>query len=193
MVLAETIECRDAFMRGHARRTAFFAGLLAERLCLSSEEREHVRLAAFLHDLGKVGVPSGVVSQPNALDPQQRLAIEQHPWIGERLVKPLGFSATIGSSIRHHHERWDGTGYPDLLRGDAIPLASRIIAIADSFDAVTSDRPHRPARCQQMALAEIRKHSGTQFDPALVTEFVSIVETGACEIGLAAIEDKSNG
>jgi HD-GYP domain-containing protein (c-di-GMP phosphodiesterase class II) len=192
-VLAETIECRDPHMRGHARRVAFYAGLLADRLCLSAEEREHVRLSAFLHDLGKVGVPSDIVSQRTGLTPEQRLAVEQHTRIGERLVKPLGFSATIGAAIRHHHERWDGTGYPDGLRGDAVPLASRIVAIADAFDAITSPRPHRDARDQETALDVLSKNAGSQFDPSLVKEFVSVVRTGACEVGLAAIENRCHG
>jgi response regulator RpfG family c-di-GMP phosphodiesterase len=192
-VLAETIECRDPHMRGHARRVAFYAGLLADRLCLSAEEREHVRLSAFLHDLGKVGVPSDIVSQRTGLTPEQRLAVEQHTRIGERLVKPLGFSATIGAAIRHHHERWDGTGYPDGLRADTVPLASRIVAIADAFDAITSPRPHRDARDQETALDVLSKNAGSQFDPSLVKEFVSVVRTGACEVGLAAIENRCHG
>ncbi|MGH0036148.1 MAG: HD domain-containing phosphohydrolase [Myxococcota bacterium] len=192
-VLAETIECRDAYMRGHARRVAFYASLLAERLCLSAEERENVRLSAFLHDLGKVGVPSDIVAQRSNLSPEQRVAIEQHACIGERLVKPLALSATAGAAIRHHHERWDGAGYPDGLREDAIPLASRIVAIADAFDAMTSERPHRGARSQEDALEVLAKQAGSQFDPALVKEFLSIVRAGACETGLGGVERQSRG
>jgi len=192
-VLAETIEFRDSCMRGHARRVAFYAGLLAERLCLAADEREHVRLAAFLHDIGKVGVPSDIIAQQSALRPEQRLAVEQHSWIGERLVKPLGFSSAIASAIRHHHERWDGSGYPDGLRGDSIPLASRIVSIADAFDAITSARPHRPAFSHQVALDVLEKNAGSQFDPALAREFIAIVETGACEVSPAAIEPQDSG
>jgi response regulator RpfG family c-di-GMP phosphodiesterase len=191
-VLAETIESRDSYMRGHGRRVAFFAGLLAERLCLSAEEREHLRIFAFLHDLGKVGVPSDVLDSRHTLERAQRLAVEQHTTIGERLVKPLGFSGTIASAIRHHHERWDGQGYPDGLKADEIPLASRIVTVADAFDAMTSDRPHRRALSQAAAVDELRKHSGSQFDPHLVKEFIPILETGLLELGLDGVGEQDS-
>lgn len=184
-VLAETIESRDSFMRGHARQVAFFAGLLADRLCLGASDREHVRLSSFLHDIGKVGVPFDVMASRYSLDADQRRLVEEHARIGERLVKPLGFSGAIASAIRHHHERWDGGGYPDGLGGEDIPLASRIISVADSFEAMTSDRPHRPAMTQDAAIAELRKHAGSQFDPTLVKEFAGLVDAGGFELAAA--------
>jgi response regulator RpfG family c-di-GMP phosphodiesterase len=187
-VLAETMESRDTFMRGHARQVAFFSGLLADRLCLRAEDREHVRLSSFLHDIGKVGVPIDVMASRYSLDAEQRRAVEEHSRIGERLVKPLGFSGAIASAIRHHHERWDGGGYPDGLSGEEIPMASRIVAVADSFDAMTNDRPHRPAMTQDAALAELRKHAGSQFDPTLVMEFAGLVESGGFELAAARHE-----
>ena len=121
-MLAETIETKDRFMRGHARRVAFYASLLADRLCLSAEEHERVRIAAFLHDLGKVGVPTDLLLRDGALDSAERAVVEQHPEIGARLLKPLDIPSSIALAIRHHHEWWDGTGYPDGLAGEEIPL-----------------------------------------------------------------------
>jgi putative two-component system response regulator len=182
-VLAETIEFRDAHMRGHARRVAFYAGLLADRLGMSGEEREHVRLSSFLHDLGKVALPTEILEGLDRVDSEQRLALEQHPEIGERLVRPLGFSSAVASSIRHHHERVDGTGYPDQLRGEEIPLASRVIAIADAFDAMTSGSSYSGAVSAEGAIAELRKHAGSQFDPNVVRHMAEIVENTDFELG----------
>ena len=181
-VLAETIESRDQCMRGHARRVAVYADLLAERLCLGSEEREHIRISSFLHDIGRVAVSTAVISSPRPLEAREREEMQRHAMVGERLIHPLGFSSAVASAIRHHHERWDGGGYADRLREDEIPLASRIIAVADAFDAMTCDRPYRPARTQTDALDELRKHAGAQFDPSLVEQFVALVEHGAVDL-----------
>lgn len=186
-VLAETIENRDEYMRGHARRVAYYGGLIAERLCLSATERELVRISAFLHDLGKVGVPLDIVSSPGQLLPRQREKMQLHSSVGERLLKPLGFSSRICTSIRHHHERWDGGGYPDGLVGADIPLASRIIAIADAFDAMTCERPYRARLSIEEASQELRKFAGSQFDPHLVEEFNQVIDTGAVD----CIDDRS--
>jgi len=181
-VLAETIESRDAFLRGHARRVAYYASLLAHRLELSQEETEHVRISAFFHDLGKIGVPSELLQRPGALSPAERSEVERHTEIGARLVDPLDIPAQVRAGIRHHHEWWDGTGYPDGLAGSEIPLAARIVAVADAFDAMSSDRPYRRALDRELILAELRQFAGSQFDPDLVKEFAAILETGVCEV-----------
>ncbi len=178
-ILAETIESRDRFMRGHARRVAFLAGLLADRLCLAREEREHVRIAAFLHDIGKVGATSELLTRESIPEPEDIESLRAHPEIGERLLRPLGTSTPIARIVRHHHERYDGTGYPDGLRGEDIPLASRIIALADACDAMACERPDRPAHSREEILAELRDGAGTQFDPGLVSPFCSLIESGA--------------
>jgi putative nucleotidyltransferase with HDIG domain len=185
-VLAETIEAQHEFMRGHAQRTSFYAGLLCDRLCLAVREHEHVRMAGFLHDVGKIGVPSELLARPAALDPQERRAIERHPVIGVGLVEPLGLPAEVSMAIRHHHEWWDGRGYPDGLYGGQIPLAARIVSIADAYDAMTSDRPYRRALAQEVAVEELRRFSGVQFDPVLVKEFLCIVEASDVDLQVLA-------
>jgi response regulator RpfG family c-di-GMP phosphodiesterase len=181
-VLAETIESKDRFMRGHARRVAFFAGLMAQRLCLSAEEHRRVRIAAFLHDLGKVGVPTELLLRPDGLDHEERALVETHPAIGARLIKPLDLPDTVTSAIRHHHEWWDGSGYPDGLSGEEIPLAARIIGVADAVDAMSSDRPYRKALGRDVVMDGLRRFSAVQFDPNLAKEFLAILETGVCDV-----------
>jgi response regulator RpfG family c-di-GMP phosphodiesterase len=188
-VLAETIEVKDRFMRGHARRVSFYAGLLAEQMSLEADELEEVRVAAFLHDLGKVGVPTDLLLRAGALDSNERAIVEQHPAIGERLVKPLAIPNAIASAIRHHHEWWDGTGYPDGLKGEEIPRTSRLISVVDAFDAMSSERPYRRALARSTAINEIRHFAGSQFDPHFAKEFLVILETGACDIDLEIVAD----
>jgi putative nucleotidyltransferase with HDIG domain len=176
-VLGETIEAQHEFMRGHAQRTSFYAGMLCDRLCLSAREQEQVRVAGFLHDVGKVGVASELLARPGALDPQERRAVERHPVIGVGLVEPLGLPSEVSMAILHHHEWWDGRGYPDGLFGAQIPIAARIVSVADAYDAMTSDRPYRRALPQEVAVEELKRFSGVQFDPVLVKEFLCIVES----------------
>jgi putative two-component system response regulator len=192
-VLAETIEVKDRFMRGHARRVSFYASLLAEQVSLEPDELEEVRVAAFLHDLGKVGVPTDLLLRAGALDSSERAIVEQHPAIGERLVKPLAIPNAIASAIRHHHEWWDGTGYPDGLKGEEIPRTSRIISVVDAFDAMSSERPYRRALARSTAINEIRHFAGSQFDPHFAKEFLVILETGACDIDLEIVADAVSG
>ena len=185
-VLAETIEAQHEFMRGHAQRTSFYAGLLSDRLCLGAREQEHVRLAGFLHDVGKVGVPSELLARAGALDPQERRAVERHTVIGVGLVDPLGLPSEVSMAIRHHHEWWDGRGYPDGIYGNQIPIAARIVSVADAYDAMTSDRPYRKSLSQEVALDELRRFSGVQFDPVLVKEFLCIVESVDVDLQILA-------
>jgi response regulator RpfG family c-di-GMP phosphodiesterase len=181
-VLAETIETKDRFMRGHARRVALYAGLLADRLCLSAQDHEHVRIAAFLHDLGKVGVPTDLLLRAGALDANERHLVEQHPEIGARLIKPLDIPAAVSLAIRHHHEWWDGSGYPDGLAGEDIPLAARIIGVADAFDAMSCDRPYRRALARQVINDEFKHFGGRQFDPNLAKEILLLLDTGVWDV-----------
>jgi putative two-component system response regulator len=193
-VLAEAIESRDLFMRGHARRVAFYADLLAAALCLSREERNHVRMAAFLHDIGKVGAPSDLLAGIVMPEPQRLESIHTHPAVGEKLLLPLGLDAPIATTVRHHHERYDGAGYPDGLAGEAIPLAARIIAITDAFDAMTCERPYRRARTRDEALVELRTEAGSQFDAGFVDIFCGLVTSGATDaVGEAGPLSENHG
>ena len=186
-VLAETIESRDIYMRGHARRVAFYADLVAARLCLSREERDHVRMAAFLHDIGKVGAASDLLAGKVMPEPDRLESIHDHPAIGERLLLPLGLAAPVATTVRHHHERYDGAGYPDGLAGDDIPLAARIIAVVDAFDAMTCERPYSKAKTRDEALAVLREESRGQFDPGFVDIFCELAKSGATDsVGTAA-------
>jgi putative nucleotidyltransferase with HDIG domain len=188
-VLAETIETKDRFMRGHARRVALYAGMIADRLCLSAEDHQNVRIAAFLHDLGKVGVPTDLLLRAGALDANERHLVEQHPEIGARLLKPLDIPTAVSLAIRHHHEWWDGSGYPDGLAGEEIPLAARIIGVADAFDAMSCDRPYRRALAHEVTAEEFRRFSGKQFDPNLAKELVSLLDTGIWDVDPKLLAD----
>jgi response regulator RpfG family c-di-GMP phosphodiesterase len=188
-LLAETIETKDRFMRGHARRVALFSSLLAERLGLPAEEQEDARIAAFLHDLGKVGVPTDLLLRAGALDSSERAQVERHPEMGARLLQPLGISSAVTGAIRHHHEWWDGTGYPDGLAGEEIPLVARIIGVADAFDAMSCDRPYRQALERERVVAEFRRFSGIQFDPNVVKELIFVLESGDDDVDVEVIAD----
>jgi response regulator RpfG family c-di-GMP phosphodiesterase len=178
-VLAETIEARGEALRGHARRVAWTAGLLADRLGLDAAAREELRCAAFLHDLGQVGVPSELLERRAPLAAAEQEALRRHPEIGARLLQPLAVPRAVADGVRHHHERWDGGGYPDGLRGAEIPLAARIVALADAWDAMTAARPHREALSAEAARAELERGAGSQFDPELTKEFLALAESGA--------------
>lgn len=190
-VLAETIEAKDRYMRGHARRVAFYAGLIAERLELSLEAQERVRIAAFLHDLGKVGVPTDLLLRSGALDPAERAVVERHPVIGAHLLAPLGMPCEVSQAIRHHHEWWDGTGYPDGVAGEEIPLDARIVSIADAFDAMSCDRPYRVALRREVVTAEFRRYAGIQFDPTLVRVFLAILEERGSDVDLTLLAENA--
>jgi response regulator RpfG family c-di-GMP phosphodiesterase len=180
-LLAVTIEAQVQTLRGHARRVAFYAGLLAERLALPAREIEELRIAAFLHDLGKIGVPTDLLLRPAPLGPVELAIVQRHPEIGARLVQPVGVASDVVAAIRHHHERWDGGGYPGRLAGEAIPLGARIVALADAWDAMGSDRPYRPALSREAMRHELVSCAGTQFDPRLAKEFLGLVDSGACD------------
>ncbi|MCP5056806.1 MAG: response regulator [bacterium] len=189
-VLADTVENQSGFLRGHARRTGFYAGMLADRLKLSSELVEHVRIAGFLHDVGKIGVPTELLTRPGALDPKERAALEKHPEIGAKLVAPLNVPTDIVAAIKHHHEWWDGRGYGDGLFGEQIPLSARIVAIADAFDAMSCDRPYRDALAPEVVRLEIERYAGVQFDPTLADEFLALHDTS--EVPLQVLAESTN-
>ena len=192
-LLADTIATKDPYMRGHGRRVALYSGIVAERMGLDDRERELVRLSAFLHDLGKVGVPTDLLLRPGALEPRERRIVEEHPAIGARLIARLELPAEIALALRHHHEWWDGGGYPDGIAGDAIPLAARIIAVADAFDAMTCDRPYRRALPRAVAAHELRRYAGTQFDAWVARTFLSCLDAGVCDVDPLSVSSLVRG
>jgi putative two-component system response regulator len=153
--LARTIEARDSYTRGHCERLASLAVQLGRKIGLSRDQIEALRIAGIVHDVGKVVVPDSVLLKPGPLTPQEAEIIRRHPTEGERICSPLQSLRPVLPIIRHHHERMDGSGYPDGLRGDAIPLSARVLQIVDIFDALTTDRPYRKAYDGERALATL--------------------------------------
>ena len=166
--LAQAIEARDSGTGGHVHRVTALAQALLESVDPAMAEDEQLSFGFLLHDVGKIGVPDAVLRKPAALDEAERRVMDTHPEIGHRIVQSAGFSPLVAQIVLTHHERWDGLGYPHGLRGEQIPLATRLFAVADALDAMTDDRPYRPGMPLEEALAEVVRSSGTQFDPAAV-------------------------
>jgi len=169
--LAHVVEAKDPTTRGHLDRTAHYGLALARKVDPELAERPEVAYGFFLHDIGKVGIPESILCKAGPLTDLEWIVMRSHPNQGSRIVEPIPFMGEAVEIVRTHHERFDGGGYPLGLRGEEIPLAARIFAIADSFDAMTSDRPYRSALSSEEAVAEICAGSGTQFDPTCVEAF----------------------
>ena len=173
--LAHVVEAKDPTTRGHLDRTAHYGIALARLVDPALAERREVSYGFFLHDIGKVGIPESILCKAGPLTELEWIVMRSHPDQGARIVAPIPFMGEAVEIVRSHHERWDGRGYPRGMRGEEIPLAARIFAIADSFDAMTSDRPYRAAMSTEAAVAEIRAGSGTQFDPRCVEAFEDLI------------------
>jgi putative nucleotidyltransferase with HDIG domain len=168
--LAKAVDARDTYTGSHSERVSELAARVAKRVGLDPEHVELTRLAGSLHDLGKLAIPEEILRKPGALTDSERLVLERHPQIGFRMLDSLGVDP-VADLVLHHHERWDGAGYPDGLEGEEIPLGARIIFVTDAYDAMTSDRVYRPRRSPESALAELVRCAGTQFDPGIVAAF----------------------
>jgi putative nucleotidyltransferase with HDIG domain len=171
--LAADLEAGDPYTHGHSRRVARYATMIARRMGISGDELTRIRLAAALHDVGKLETPTAILHKPGRLTSSEFAIVQEHPVTGERMVSILE-DPELSKIVRHHHERLDGTGYPDQLPGDRIPLGSRIISVADTFDAITSARPYRGARPHRQALAILRSEAGTQLDGDAVNAFCRV-------------------
>jgi len=176
--LAAAVDAKDRYTRGHSQRVSTYAAAIAYALDLASTDVARVRLAGLLHDVGKIGVPDAILAKPSPLEPEEMAIIQQHPVIGERMLSAVPFLHEILPAVRSHHERQDGRGYPDGLAGDAIPRDAAILMVADSFDAMTSSRPYRPALPFDEACRRLREGSGAQFDPAIVAAFEHALAEG---------------
>ena len=174
-MLADAVQAKDPFLRGHADEIAKLVASVADRLGLPPDARERLLFASLLRDLGKIGISERILLKPAALAAEERDVVEMHPRIGTRLVEKVPALREMAPAILHHHERWDGDGYPERLAADGIPLEARIIAVADAFDAMTSDRPYRAKISAEEACRELERSAGTQFDPHVVRAFCSEV------------------
>jgi putative nucleotidyltransferase with HDIG domain len=176
--LAEAVDAKDAYTRGHSERVGVYASKIASEMGFPKEFIERVYIAGLLHDVGKIGVRDAVITKPDRLDADEYEEIMMHPEIGARILEPVSFLADIVSCVRHHHEWFDGSdrGYPLRLRGDQIPLPSRIILVADTVEAMTSDRPYRRALPLEHVVRELHKFSGSQFDPVCVDAMLRLLE-----------------
>jgi putative two-component system response regulator len=179
--LGHSIESRDPLTRGHSIRLVEYTTLLGERVGLDEEELAALRVGSLIHDIGKVAVPDAILLKPGPLTASERAIIEQHPVVGESICAPLESLKNTLPIIRHHHERMDGSGYPDGLCGDEIPLSARILQVADIYDALTSNRPYRKALSPEEALAQLSKEAdGGWVDRLLVDQFKQLIQE-TCE------------
>ncbi|WP_427339927.1 HD-GYP domain-containing protein [Caloranaerobacter sp. DY30410] len=173
--LTNAMEAKDAYTRGHAERVGKYAVKLAKALDLSDRRIENIKNAAILHDIGKIGIDDQILKKPGKLTDEEYEKIKKHPSIGAEILKGVNFLKEVSDIVRHHHERYDGKGYPDGLKENEIPAEAAILAIADVYDAMTSDRPYRKALSKEVALSEIEKNAGTQFNPEFAKMFVKIM------------------
>ena len=181
--LANAIEARDSYLHGHCERLAALAVRISELLELPTEEIETVRLGAILHDVGKIGIPDRVLLKPGQLDAEEREIIETHPEIGDKLLEPLDLLAGARPVVRHHHERWDGAGYPDRLAGTEIPLGARIVGVADSIEVMSSRQLYRSPRTAGGIKDELVANRGAQWDPEIVDVALGLIDRGELVFG----------
>jgi HD-GYP domain-containing protein (c-di-GMP phosphodiesterase class II) len=170
--LAVAIEKRDPYTSGHSERVTAYASDLARFLNLSSKEIDVLQYSGLLHDIGKIGVSDSILNKKSILSENDYHLIKEHPLLGDAILSPLRFLENSQQVVKYHHERWDGGGYPDGLKGECIPLLARLISVADAFDAMTTDRPYRKAMSKEDALAEIDAGLGSQFDPDIGKAFI---------------------
>lgn len=171
--LAQALEAKDEYTQGHSERVAEVAVGIAQYLSLGDSEINDMWLAGFLHDIGKIGIQETVLNKPGKLTACEWELIQQHPVLAERILCPIEELSEVIKVVRHHHERYDGSGYPDGLAGNEIPLGARILSVADAYDALTSKRPYRDALSHEDAIAVLNEAAGSQFDPVMVRAFLS--------------------
>jgi response regulator RpfG family c-di-GMP phosphodiesterase len=189
--LAGALDLRDNDTAGHSRRVTLYSLEMAKRLSFSSDQLKQLERGAYLHDIGKIGIPDSILLKPGKLTPEETAIMQTHVRIGYELMSRVAFLSIAAQIVLTHQEYYDGTGYPQGLAGEEIPLGARIFAIADTMDAMLSDRPYRRGRPYEVARAEIKRESGRQFDPLVVNVFLSIPEETWVRIRGEAIRDQS--
>ncbi|MCL5971286.1 MAG: HD-GYP domain-containing protein [Firmicutes bacterium] len=175
-VMLASLDAKDPYTYGHSMRVGHYGMLLAQHMEMPEDKVEGVRFAGMLHDIGKMGTPEHILNKPGRLNMDEILIMQRHPIVGSAILAQIQMQGCAAKGVLHHHERWDGTGYPDNLRGEEIPVETRIISVVDAYDAMTSDRPYRRAMPHEAAIAEIRAGSGIQFDPTIVDKFLALAE-----------------
>ena len=171
-LIAAALDAKDPYTHGHSMRVTMYSMILAKKLNLDDTMLEEIETAGLLHDIGKIGIPQSILCKPGKLTNEEFEVMKSHPEQGEKMLKDIKKLTLISNWLRTYHEKWDGTGYPNGLKGEEIPLSGRIIALADTYDAMTSDRPYRKALSHETAIDEIKRCAGTQFDPVLAQLFV---------------------
>ena len=174
--LMRALDAKDPYTAGHSHRVAALAMLMARELSLKTEEQYSLQLAALLHDIGKIGMPDSILNKSASLKDYEFDIAKDHPVVGSQIIGEIEELSEVASAVRHHHERFDGSGYPDGLKGEAIPFFARILSIIDTYEALVSNRVYRKATDKDQALAEIQNYAGIQFDPELVKIFVKMMD-----------------
>ena len=192
---AAAIEVKDSGLRTHSAEVARYVAAVAGRLRIDARGREDLLFASLLHDVGKIGISGRILLKPGPLTPVERAAVEEHPGLGARLVSHVPELAELAPAVLHHHERWDGAGYPARLQGEDIPLEARLIGVADAFAAMLADRPYRRARSFEQACAELERCAGTQFDPTVVPVVLETLGAGSdpAKIDPQVVDEKFQG
>lgn len=192
LCLANAIEAKDLYTRGHVERVCLYSMSIATELGLSAVDLSDLEICSFLHDVGKIGVSDAILRKPGKLTDEERLEMQRHSALGESMVLPIDIPPRVKLAIRQHQENFDGSGYPDGLAGEQIHLFARIIAVADTWDAMTSDRPYRKALDRDRAINELRSASGSQLDPTIVSAFLRVLERGEEALIQLQITDTTN-
>ncbi len=191
--LLRALDAKDPYTSGHSQRVVKLANKMADALNLSPDERFTLTLSAYLHDIGKIGIPDNILKKSDSLADYEFRQAKDHPIIGSQIIGEIEELADVASIVRHHHERYDGTGYPDGLKGEAIPFFARIISIIDTYEALVSDRVYRKGISQEEALKEIERNAGTQFDPFLTRVFLKVMRQNGSSTEAPAINRPTSG
>ena len=175
--LVRAVDKKDRYTKAHSEENAEYAMLLGRALGLSETTQSALRIAGLLHDIGKIGIPDHILKKPGPLTPEEREIVQRHVVLSNLIIKGIPYAEDVGDAVANHHERWDGGGYPRGLKGEEIPLLGRIMAVVDAYSAITSDRPFRKGQSHRVAVAELRRNAGTQFDPDLAERFIEVMES----------------